>query len=145
MEVTCVDYIKEHITLVQKESEVKPLSIEQATNKYLDAINDRQIKISKLTELTENLAELLYEHFPCLDETAFMEFKEPLRLLLSSLNRSLGIIRQSSYYPGLKAVTKEFRYSIDNLTEMFTDLEMFKDTLPKDKEYISLIKLAGTV
>lgn len=136
--MSSVDIIKENIALVKTESEHKTLSVEQSINKFLDAINQTKCDIEVITGLTDELTELLWAHFESLTENDFEEFKNQLHTVIDKLNTFYRTIRNSKLYPGVKTVTREMHYSIDNLIEVYTDLVTFKIKLPKDEKFQEL-------
>lgn len=137
--MSCVEIIKDNIALVKTESEHKTLSVEQAVNKFLDVINDTKKDIEDLTRLTDELTELLWKHFEELNEADFEEFKKQLYNLINKLNSFYCLIRKSKLYPGVKTVTKEMYYSLDNLIEVYSDLVSFKIKLPKDERFLEIV------
>ncbi len=135
----CVEIIKENIGLVETVSECKVISAEQAMNKFLDTINDTKKDIEDLTKITDELIELLWKYFDNLSESDFNKFKQQLYKVIVKLNSFYCLIRDSKLYPGVKSVTKEMHYSIENLIEVYSDLVTFKTKLPKNKDFIKIV------
>lgn len=135
----CVEIIKENIGLVETASERKVISAEQAVNKFLDTINDTKKDIEDLTKITDELIELLWKYFDNLNESDFNEFKQQLYRVIDKLNLFYRLVKNSKLYPGVKSVTKEMYYSIENLIEVYSDLITFKTKLPKNKDFLKIV------
>lgn len=137
--MSCVEIIKENICKVQSESDNAIVSVEKSINRYLDLILDVKKNIDDLTKLTDDLTDLIHSSFGKLDENDFIQFKQQLSTLINRLTGLYRTIRNSKTYTGVKTSVKEFHYSIDNLIEVYTDLDTFKVRLPKDEEFNKLL------
>lgn len=137
--MSCVEIIKESICKVQLESDNTRLSVEKSINRYLDLILDFKKDIDEMTKLTDELTELLLSSFEKVDKDDFLQFKQQLRILIEKQTSLYRTIRNSKIYQGVKTSVREFHYSIDNLIEVYSDLDTFKVRLPEDERFNSLL------
>lgn len=137
--MSCVEIIKENICKVQSESDSTRVSVEKSIDRYLDLILDFRKNIDGMTKHTDELTELLLSSFEKVDKDDFIQFKQQLHTLIERQTSLYRTIRNSKIYSGVKTSVKEFHYSIDNLIEVYSDLNTFKVRLPENDRFNSLL------
>lgn len=138
--MSCVEIIKNNIAQVNRESEAKKQSMEQSINDYLDAVNEFKRDCDSFRKDVDDLSDLILNSFDGISEHEFLQFKEDLSKLITSLNSLYAFYHNSPFHSGFKTSIRELYYSINNLIEIYEDLKIFKIRLPKNNTFSDISK-----
>lgn len=141
---TCIAEIKESYTKVRLQTaEVAQLQFD--IDNYLDRVNVVRKELEKITNETNNLVEMVRDHFTELDIQETVELlahSTPILILMDRLHQKLV---ESPLYQGLKTVVENYRDCVSDFQELCTDLQTFNIDLRRDEEFQKSSELLRTI
>ena len=130
---TCIAEIKESYTKVRHQTaEVAQQQFD--IDEYLDKVIVVRKKIEEITNVTNDLIEMVRDHFTEFDiqETVeLLAYSTPILILMDQLSQKL---LDSSLYPGLKTVVENYRYCVSDFQELCSDLQTYNIDIPRDEK-----------
>ncbi len=141
-----IDNTYKHVSRFSFEEKRNPQLTEQRINAFLDAILDLKAilkdKINKLNEINSLFEKLTWHHN--LDDDCLMRINETISLA-KELYRSLAVqyvaLARVRAKTGIaKEEIKNFKVSLDDLKESYTDIENVFFVLPVDDEFVNITK-----
>ena len=131
---TCIDIIKETYTDVLEQTEyVAKQSFKM--DDYLDAIIHFTKQFESLTDNINNLVELVRDHFTELNIEESKDLLAESRIMRKNMTQLYKTACDSSLYPGLKTIVKQYHESVSDFSELCNDLETFNVVIPTDTEF----------
>ncbi len=131
---TCIAEIKESYTKVRHQTaEVAQQQFD--IDEYLDKVIVVRKKIEEITNVTNDLIEMVRDHFTEFDiqETVeLLAYSTPILILMDQLHQKLV---ESPLYPGLKISVENYRDCVSDFQELCTDLQTFNIDLRRDEEF----------
>lgn len=131
---TCIAEIKESYTKVRHQTaEVAQQKLD--IDDYLDKVNVVRKKLEQITDETNNLVEIVRDHFTEFDvqeTTELLAHSTPILILMDQLHQKLVV---SPLYSGLKTAIESYRDCVSDFQELCTDLQTFNIDLKRDEEF----------
>lgn len=137
---TCIDTIKASYTQVRKQTEQV---VEQSfdMDDFLDAINVVKKELTRVTDETNALVELVREHFT---EITVEEAQE-LLALSEPIQKKMQVVYlkllASSLYVGLETAADLYRQAMSDFDELCRDMKTFNIDLAQDPEYLKVSQM----
>ena len=137
---TCIAEIKASYTHVRKQTEQV---VEQSfdMDDFLDAINVVKKELTRVTDETNALVELVREHFT---EITVEEAQE-LLVLSEPIQKKMQVVYlkllASSLYVGLETVADLYRQAMSDFDELCRDMKTFNIDLARDPEYLKVSQM----
>ena len=130
---TCIAEIKETYTKVRHQTaEVAQQQFD--IDDYLDRVNVVRKELEQITNETNNLVELVRDHFTEFDIQETVELlahSTPILILMDQLHQKLV---ESPLYSGLKTAVENYRDCVSDFQELCTDLQTFNIDVPRSEK-----------
>ena len=130
---TCIAEIKESYTKVRHQTaEVAQQQFD--IDDYLDRVNVVRKELEQITDETNNLVELVRDHFTEFDIQETVELlahSTPILILMDQLHQKLV---ESPLYSGLKTAVENYRDCVSDFQELCTDLQTFNIDVPRSEK-----------
>ena len=130
---TCIAEIKESYTKVRHQTaEVAQQQFD--IDDYLDRVNVVRKELEQITNETNNLVELVRDHFTEFDIQETVELlahSTPILILMDQLHQKLV---ESPLYSGLKTAVENYRDCVSDFQELCTDLQTFNIDVPRSEK-----------
>ena len=129
----CIVEIKESYTKVRcQTAEVAQQQFD--IDDYLDRVNVVRKELEQITDETNNLVELVRDHFTEFDIQETVELlahSTPILILMDQLHQKLV---ESPLYSGLKTAVENYRDCVSDFQELCTDLQTFNIDVPRSEK-----------
>ena len=130
---TCIAEIKESYTRVRHQTaEVAQQQFD--IDNYLDKVNVVRKELEQITEETNNLVEMVRDHFTEFDIQETVELlahSTPILILMDQLYQKLV---ESPLCSGLKTTVENYRDCVSEFQELCTDLQTFNIDVPRNEK-----------
>lgn len=131
---TCIAEIKASYTKVRKQAEeVASQSFDM--DDFLDAINVVRKELTRVTDETNDLVELVRDHFTEItvsEAEELLQLSEPIQKKMQMVYLKL---LASPLYVGLETATDLYRQAMSDFDELCHDMKTFNIDLAQDKEF----------
>lgn len=140
----CIDIIKETYTDVLEQTVyVSKQSFNM--DDYLDAIIHFTKQFEDLTGRINNLVELVRDHFTELTTDETKDLLAESRVMRKNMAQLYKTACDSSLYPGLKTVVKQYHESVSDFSELCNDLQTWNVNIPADAEFQKTLDALNTL
>lgn len=141
---TCIDIIKETYTDVLEQT-VYVAKQSFSMDDYLDAIIHFTKQFEDLTGRINNLVELVRDHFTELTTDETKDLLAESRVMRKKMAQLYKTACDSSLYPGLKTVVKQYHESVSDFSELCNDLQTWNVNIPADAEFQKTLDALNTL
>lgn len=141
---TCIDIIKETYTDVLEQT-VYVAKQSFNMDDYLDAIIHFTKQFEDLTGRINNLVELVRDHFTELTTDETKDLLAESRVMRKNMAQLYKTACDSSLYPGLKTVVKQYHESVSDFSELCNDLQTWNVNIPADAEFQKTLDALNTL
>lgn len=140
IDMECIAEIQSEILFASEKAKEDRYALKEVNmDKFLDAILTLQKIIATQSEMSDKLADMLRTQVYRIDKDDFSSFEPLLKKLIRIYeNLYIKIRNNTSIYSGVKTNMISFRNSVDNLKEVFNDINV-SIQLNEDQEYLSLV------
>lgn len=140
----CIDIIKETYSDVLEQTEyVAKQSF--SMDDYLDAIIHFTKQFEDLTGRINNLVELVRDHFTELTTDETKDLLAESKVMRKNMAQLYKTACDSSLYPGLKTVVKQYHESVSDFSELCNDLQTWNVNIPADAEFQKTLDALNTL
>ena len=140
----CIDIIKETYTDVLEQT-VYVAKQSFSMDDYLDAIIHFTKQFEDLTGRINNLVELVRDHFTELTTDETKDLLAESRVMRKNMAQLYKTACDSSLYPGLKTVVKQYHESVSDFSELCNDLQTWNVNIPADAEFQKTLDALNTL
>ena len=140
----CIDIIKETYTDVLEQT-VYVAKQSFNMDDYLDAIIHFTKQFEDLTGRINNLVELVRDHFTELTTDETKDLLAESRVMRKNMAQLYKTACDSSLYPGLKTVVKQYHESVSDFSELCNDLQTWNVNIPADAEFQKTLDALNTL
>ena len=140
----CIDIIKETYTDVLEQT-VYVAKQSFSMDDYLDAIIHFTKQFEDLTGRINNLVELVRDHFTELTTDETKDLLAESRVMRKNMAQLYKTACDSSLYPGIKTVVKQYHESVSDFSELCNDLQTWNVNIPADAEFQKTLDALNTL
>ena len=139
---TCIAEIKASYTKVRKQAE-EVASHSFDMDNFLDAINVVREELTRVTDETNDLVELVRDHFTEItvpEAEELLQLSEPIQKKMQMVYLKL---LASPLYVGLETATDLYRQAMSDFDELCHDMKTFNIDLAQDDHFKQTLKMVS--